>query len=111
MSVSQERDLSCRELSLRLQLGADEAERHDPVLLGRPQQAVARPVPRFFILERHLAEPRQRISDVRGIVDRQATTAVGIDVGKGAVGQLRALSRTEPCHARMFARLEPQTAT
>ena len=40
----QEGDLAFRQLPLRLQLRADEADGHDPVLLGRPQQPGARTV-------------------------------------------------------------------
>jgi hypothetical protein len=40
---------------------------------------------------------------VRRIVNRQTTAAVRIDVCKGAVGKLRALLRTQPWHAGMFA--------
>jgi hypothetical protein len=69
-----------------LQLSADEADRHDPVLLRRPQQPAARPVPRVFVLERHLIEPREGIPNVRRVVDRQTTSAARIDVRKGVVG-------------------------
>src|SRR4051794_10648768 len=89
---------------MRLQLGADEPDRHDPVLLRRPQQPGARPVTRVLVLERHLAEPSEGIPNVRRVVDRQPTSPVRIDVREGAVGELRALFRAEPSHAHMFAR-------
>ena len=66
----QEGDVARRELALRLQLRADEADRHDPVLLGRPQQPTPRPVARLLVLERNLAEPCERIPDVRRVMDR-----------------------------------------
>lgn len=96
--------MAFRQLPLRLQLSADEADGHDPMLLGSSQQPATCPVPRALVLERHLVEPRERISDVRGVVDRQTTSATRIDVCKGAVGELRALLRAEPCRGRMFAR-------
>ena len=88
-----------RQLPLRLQLRADEADGHDPVLLGRSQQPAARPVARALVLEGHLAEPREGIPDVRRVVDRQTTSAPRIDVCKGAVGKLRALLRAKRWHA------------
>ena len=99
----QERDVAARQLPLRSKLGADESDRHDPVLLRRPQEPVARPVPRGLVLEHHLAEPRERIPDVRRVVDRQATAAVRIDVREGAVGKLAARLGAEPCHLAMIA--------
>jgi ketosteroid isomerase-like protein len=68
------------------------------VPLGGAQQPAARPVPRVVVLEGHLAEARQRIPDVRRVVDRQAALAVRIDVRKGAVRKLRALLRPKGWH-------------
>ena len=98
--------MALRQLPLRLQLRADEADGHDPVLHGRPQQAGARPVPRALVLEHHLTEPRERIPDVRRVVDRQTTSAARIDGCKGAVGKLRTLLRVEPWHPRIIARTD-----
>ena len=103
----QEGDLARGELALRLQLRADEADRHDPVLLGRPQQPAARPVAGVLVLEGDLAEPRERIAHVRRVVDRQTASPIRIDVGEGAVRKLRALFRGEGRHARMIARHGP----
>ena len=100
----QERDVTLRQLALWLQLRADEPDRHDAVLLGRPQQPVARPVPRCLVLERDLAEARERVPDVRRIVDRQAAATLRVDVGEGAIGELRALFRAERCHGGMISR-------
>jgi hypothetical protein len=93
-----------RQLPLWLQLRADEADRHDPVLLGRPQQPGACTIPRDLVLERHLAKPREGIPDMRRVVDRQTATAARIDVCKGAVRKLRALPRAKRWHPRMIAR-------
>jgi hypothetical protein len=89
----QERDVAFGQLALRLQLRADETDGHDAVLHGRPQQAVACPVAGALVLEHHLAEPRERVPDMRRVVDRQTTSAARIDVRKGAVGKLRTLLR------------------
>jgi hypothetical protein len=99
-----------RQPPLWFQLRADEADGHDPVLLSCPKEPVARPVPGAVVLERHLAEPRERIPDVRGVVDRQPTPAVRIDVGKRAVRKLRTFLRAERWHARMIARTDLRTA-
>jgi len=90
-----------------LQLRADEADRHDPVLLGRPQQPAARPIARPVVLERHLAEPREGIAHVRRVVDRQTTSAARIDVRKGTVGKLRTLPGAKRWHRRMIAAPQP----
>ena len=105
----QERDVARRQLALRLQLRADETDGHDPVLHRRPQQAVARAVPRGLVLEHHLAEPREGIAHMRRVVDRQTTSAARIDVRKGAVGKLRTLLRAERCHPRIIARPDTQS--
>ena len=86
------------QVPLGSQLCADEADRHDPVLLSCSEQAVARPVSGGLVLERHLTEPRQSVPDVRRVVDRQPPAPGRVDVGKGAVGKLRALLCAEPCH-------------
>jgi hypothetical protein len=99
----QQRDLAARKLALRLQLRAEEPDGHDPVLLRGPQQPDARAIPRAVVLEGDLAEPRQRVAHVRGVVDREATCAARIDVGKGAVGERRTLLGRERCHAGMMA--------
>jgi hypothetical protein len=98
--------MTFRQLPLRLQLRTDEADRHDPVLLGRPQEPAARAVSCLVVFKRHLTEPRQGIPDVRCVVDRQATMAARIDVRKGAVRKLRTLLPAERWHARMIARTE-----
>ena len=87
----QEGDVARRELALRLELRADEPDRHDPVLLGRPQQPVASLVARGLVLEVDLAEARQGVPHVRLVVDRQAALAARIDVCECAVGKLRTL--------------------
>jgi len=93
---------------LRLQLGADEADRHDSELRGRPQQPVTRPVPRVVVLERDLAEPRECIAHVRRVVNRQAAFAVRIDVCEGAVGKLRAVLGAKRRHALIIASQIPK---
>ena len=44
------------DLPLGLELTGDEPDGHDPVPLGGVEQAGARPVPRRFVFELHLAE-------------------------------------------------------
>jgi hypothetical protein len=88
-----------------LQLRADEADRHDPVLLGRAQEPAARHVARLFAFERDLAEARERIPDVRRIMDRQTPAAIRIDVREAAVGKLRTLLGGERWHAQMISGL------
>ena len=88
----QERHVARRQLPLGLQLRADEADRHDPVLLGRVQQPAARPVARGLVLERHLVEARKRVAHVRSVVDRQAPLALRVDVANARSGAARAPS-------------------
>jgi len=83
---------------LRAELSCDEADRHDAVLLRRPQQPGARPDAGVLVLEAHLVEARQRIPDMGLVVDRQAPAAPGVDVGEGAVRQLRARLRAKRGH-------------
>ena len=71
----QEGDVTLRQLPLRLQLGADESDRDDAVLRGRPQQPRPRLVARGLVLEDHLVEAREGVPHVRGVVDRQASPA------------------------------------
>ena len=97
-----------RQLPLRLQLGADEADRDDAVLGGRAQEPRPRLVPCGLVLEDDLVEPRERVPDMWGVVDRQAAPALRIDVGKRAVGQAGALFRVER-HQVMIAK-RPQPA-
>jgi hypothetical protein len=105
----QEGDLALRQLPLREQLRADEADGHDPVLLGRPQQSRARLVPRALVLEGHLTEPRESIPNVRRIVDRQTTPTGRIDVCKRAVGKPCSLPRAQRWHAQIIARTDGPT--
>ena len=92
LEVGQQKgDVTFRQLPLRLQLCADEADRNDAVLPGRSQEPRARAVARTLVLERHLAEPCKGVPHVRGIVDRQPAPAGRVDVRERAVGKLRAL--------------------
>jgi hypothetical protein len=100
----QEGDLPLRQLPLRLQLRADEADRHDPVLLRCPQQSRSRLVPRALVLEGHLTKPREGIPNVRSVVDRQTTSTARIDVSERAIWKLRSLLRAKRWHAQMIAR-------
>ena len=54
-----------------------------PCFLGCPQQTRAGLVPRAFVLEGHLAEPRESIPDVRRVVDRQTTSTARIEGASG----------------------------
>lgn len=64
--------------------------------LGGPQESHPGAIPGAVVLEGDLVEPGQGVADVRRVVDRQATLAVGIDVGERAVRKRRAL----PCRER-----------
>jgi hypothetical protein len=70
--------------------------RNQAVQRGRPQRLVLHGkrgderdgglAQRYRRLERHVTESRERIADVRRIIDRQTASAARIDVRKGAVG-------------------------
>ena len=96
--------MALRQPSLGFELCADEADGHDSVLLGRPQQPIARPVPGRVVLEGHLVEPREGIAHMHRVVDRQTPFAARIYVGEGAVGQLRTFLRAKRWHGGMIAR-------
>src|SRR4029450_8721770 len=100
----QEGDRAFRQLPLWLQLRADEADGHDPVLLARPQQPHARLVPRALVLEGHLAEARESVAHVRRVVDRQTPSTARVDVCERAIGKLCSLLRAKRWHAQMIAR-------
>src|SRR6266508_3290637 len=73
----QARDVLRARLDLALQallteLPVEEADRDDPVLLRRPYELQARLLTRVGALERHLLEARERVPDVRGVVDGQS---------------------------------------
>ena len=89
----------------RLELPGDEADRHDAVLARSDEQLLARALARRFVLECDLVEARQRVANVRLVVDRQPPAALRVDVSEGACGQLRALARIERAHGdRISAR-------
>jgi hypothetical protein len=85
-------------LHLRAELAGDEADGHDPVLLGGVEEPLAGPFPGRFVLERHLVEALQGIADVRLVVDRQAPSSPRIHVREGALGQPRAFPGAELAH-------------
>jgi hypothetical protein len=74
----------------RAELAGDEADRHDAVLLGRPQQAGAGPVARLVAFEAELVEAREGVPNVGFVVDRQPPVAARVDIGESAVGELGA---------------------
>jgi hypothetical protein len=49
---------------LGLELAGHEADGYDPVLLGGPEELLARPLQGGFILEGHLREARESVADV-----------------------------------------------
>ncbi len=51
-----------------------------------------------FVLERHLLEAGEGVADVRGIVDREPSLPLRVDVREGAVGQVSAVGRVELRH-------------
>ena len=67
----QERHLLRAGASAAAPVRADEADRHDPVLLGRVPAAAGAPGPARRRPRTHLAEARQRVEHVRRAVDRQ----------------------------------------
>ena len=80
------------------QLPVEEPERNDAVLLGRPQQPLARSLFGFVALERCLIEPGQRIPNMRHVVDRQPAATRRVDIGEGRIGQVRAGAGVEWWH-------------
>ena len=96
--------------TLRAQLAGHEADRHDAVLLGGFQQPRSSPIPRRFVFEAGLIEPRKRVADMRQVVDRQAPSATGIDVSEGAVRQLGTCLAAELGHALIIAMIAPVTS-
>ena len=83
-----------------LQLAGDEPDRDDLELLGRVQQPHAGPLAGRLVFEGDLAEADQRIADVGGVVDRQPSPAMRVDVGERTVGKAGSFLRIEAGHAR-----------
>jgi hypothetical protein len=77
-----------------LELAGQEANRDNALAPGRPQQAQACRVARGVVFEVHPAEPGKGIAHVGRVVDRQTPAARRIDVGKGPIGQSRAVARS-----------------
>ena len=90
-------------LTLAPQLAVHEADRHDPVLLGGPQQPPPGAVAGLVVLELHLVESGQGVANVRFVVNRQAPATVRIDVREVAVAQHPALSGAESLWSRQDA--------
>ena len=82
------------------QLPGHEADRNDAVLLGRLQKLGQRPVAGILVLEDGLVESRQRIADVRLVIDGQAPAPARVYVGKCAVRQSVARFLVERSHRR-----------
>ena len=72
-----------------LQLAGDEPDRHDAEALGSLEQPLARPLAGRVVLERDLPEAGEGVADVGGVVDRQAPSAMGVDVGECPVRERR----------------------
>jgi hypothetical protein len=102
-----ERDLAARQGPFRSKLRPDEAERYDPVLPRRPEQSHPGSIAAGLVLEVDPIEPGERVPDVRLVVDRQAPSAVRVDVGERAVRQLRPRSSIECRHRPQSSRLGP----
>ena len=66
--------------------------------LGGGEDPRRRGVLRGLALEVGLVEPRDRVANVGGIVDRQVALAVAVDVGEGAVPQAVAFGGVELGH-------------
>jgi hypothetical protein len=88
------------ELALRLELAGDEADRDDAEALGRPEQTRAGLLARLLVIELDLVEAGEGVADVGGVVDRQATTALRVDIGEGVRRQLGSIRRLESGHGR-----------
>ena len=101
--------------ALRVELAGDEAERHDPVLLGGVEQPLARSLAGRVVLEVDLVEPGERVADVGGVVDRKPSPTPGVDVGERPIREVRPFRRLEPRHgaegndraARPVGRIRP----
>ena len=87
-------------IHLSLELPGHEADGHDPVLLGGPEELLARPLQSGFVFEGHLREARESVANVRFVVDRQTPPAPRIHVGEGALGQLLSILGAELAHER-----------
>ena len=96
--------MTLRQPPLRLQLRADEADRRYAVLLRGAQEPKPGAVACRLVVEDDLVEARERVANMRRVVDRQAPLARRIDVGERAVRELRAGLRIELGHAPMMAR-------
>src|SRR6186997_2269349 len=87
-----------------MQLGADEPDRDDAVLLRGAKQPEACAIARRLVLKEDLVEARERVPHVGGVVYREMALPVGIDVCERAVGELCARSCVQPRHRQMMAR-------
>ncbi len=95
-----------------IDLAGDETDRHDAVALCSPQQPRARTVTRRVVFELDLAEPGQRVADVRRVVDREPPVALRIDVGERSIRERSPVGRREPRHAAtVTVRRSPRPAT
>ena len=90
-----------------MQLGADEPDRNDAVLLCGAKQPEACAIARRLVLEEDLVESRERVPYVGGVVYREVALPLGIDICERAVGKLCARSRVQPRHRQMMARASP----
>jgi hypothetical protein len=84
--------------ALRPELPRDEPDGNDAVLLRRVQQPPAGALPGRVVLEPDPFEPAERGPHVRLVVDRQASPAVGVDVGERPVREARPLTSAELGH-------------
>jgi hypothetical protein len=99
-----EGDLTARQPELRPELAPDESEGHDPVLLGRLQEAHPRSVATRVVLEADATEPGKGVADVGLVVDREDPPTLGVDVGEGPVRQACTFLRAERWHVPMIGR-------
>src|SRR4029079_1266941 len=87
-----------------MQLGADEPDRDDAVLLRGAKQPEACAIASRLVLKEDLVESRERVPHVGGVVYREVALPLGIDVCERAVGELCARSCVQPRHRQMMAR-------
>src|SRR3954467_5767569 len=82
----------------RTELPVDEPDRHDPESLGGVEQPLPRAIAGGVVLPCDAVEPRERVADVRLVVDREAPDTVRVDVGERSIRELGPFAGAELGH-------------